>query len=250
VRRFDDDLGQYETFTQHLTDPRFIWMNYGLDGDDFSWLREEDRDWRYQINMAHHNVRGLDLSGKRVLDTGSGRGGNCDYLSRYHAPAKVVGLDQSESQIAWCQSRFADSGITFIQGDAQDLPFEAGSFEVITNIESACHYPDRKRFYREVHRLLTPGGFFCHSCNYWNPDKTERIIEKIGFTVVATRDITEPVIAALKKNDEHYRQLLFSMAHTDLEKQLAEGLHQAMTHEIPATFNADHRYYSWIFQKS
>lgn len=90
-RLFFDDLKQYEELVK-LRHPSFIWMNFGLDGTDFSWLLPEDLEWKYQTNMAHHNLRGLDLTGQRFLDTGSGRGGNCWYVRRYHNPSRLVGL--------------------------------------------------------------------------------------------------------------------------------------------------------------
>ena len=41
---------------------------------------------------------------------------------------------------------------------ARSLPFDDSSTDVVVNIESACHYSDRRQFVREVSRILKPGG--------------------------------------------------------------------------------------------
>jgi SAM-dependent methyltransferase len=41
-----------------------------------------------------------------------------------------------------------------------NLPFDDASVDVVINIESSGLYPDIDRFYREVHRILRPGGRF------------------------------------------------------------------------------------------
>ncbi len=38
------------------------------------------------------------------------------------------------------------------------LPCARDSFDIVVNVESACHHPDRGQFLREVHRILKPGG--------------------------------------------------------------------------------------------
>ena len=51
----------------------------------------------------------------------------------------------------------------FEVGDAETLPFDAESFDIVTNLESSSCYPDVHAFYREVHRVLAPGGHFLYS---------------------------------------------------------------------------------------
>jgi hypothetical protein len=67
-----------------LAHPKFVWMISGLAGGDLGWIRDDiDQCWKYQVNLARFNVRGVDLTCAHVLDTGSGRGGNCHYLARH-----------------------------------------------------------------------------------------------------------------------------------------------------------------------
>ena len=243
------ELEQYTQLMQ-LDHPDFVWMNYGMACDDYSWIRGElDKRWKFQVNLARFTVRGVDISGARVLDTGSGRGGNCSYLVRYHRPKQVIGLDQSTLQVNWCNTRYKDEGITFIAADAQDIPFQDEAFDVVTNIESACHYPDASRFYAQVHRVLAPQGYFCHSCNYDKVPYREHELQRAGFAILEREDITERVIQALVENDENLRSLLAEIATTPTARSFAMGVHSALTHHIPTVFHSGHRYMSWVLRK-
>jgi O-methyltransferase len=244
-----DDLSPYDLLIR-IDHPAFIWMNWGLDGDDFSWLSEEDQVWKYQVNMARNNVHGVDLEGKRFLDTGSGRGGNCYYVHRYHRVSRNVGLDLKRAQVQWCTERFRGTGIEFVAGDAQALPFEDGSFDVVSNIESACHYPDKKQFFREVSRVLSPAGFFCHSCNYMDSDQKERMMRAAGLVVVQKQDITDRVAAALRKNANNLQDLLVGIAGSAETKDTALRLCELLSIRVPESFSEEHRYHSWTLQKA
>jgi len=48
--------------------------------------------------------------------------------------------------------------VRFEQGDAAALPYDAGSFEVVTSRYCAHHYADPAAVFREVARVLVPGG--------------------------------------------------------------------------------------------
>lgn len=247
--QLDQTLAQYNSLMA-LDHPLFVWMNYGLYGEDFSWIRcETDLRWKYQLNLARFNVADIDLIGARVLDTGSGRGGNCSYLVRYHKPASVVGLDMNSLQVDWCNARFKGEGITFVTGDSQALPFDDQSFDVVTNIESACHYSDKEAFFHHVHRVLATDGYFCHSCNYDDLGQVEHAMVDAGFEIVQRDDITDRVIRALRENNQNFRRLLSEIATTPAQLSVAMNLYTALTYKIPKTFSSDHRYVSWKLQK-
>jgi predicted TPR repeat methyltransferase len=78
-----------------------------------------------------------DLTGKRILDVGCGRGG-VGYLLRTHpggADAHIVGIDIHEPYLAFCR-RFSIYD-ELIQGNAADYEFE--SFDVVTACEVLEH---------------------------------------------------------------------------------------------------------------
>ena len=43
-------------------------------------------------------------------------------------------------------------------GEVQTLPFDAGRFDVVSSLGSVPFWPDREAAFRELHRVLRPGG--------------------------------------------------------------------------------------------
>ncbi len=160
---------QYAEIDDRIADPRFVFINHGfveLDGsDDFSWVMPGDEPWRYNLNLVRHTVRGVDLEGARILDVSCGRGGACAYFTRYHAPSEVVGVDLVPGHVAFCTATHRAPNVRFLEADAQHLPFDDGSFDVVTNIESSHAYPQLELFLAEVRRVLRPGGVLCLTDN-------------------------------------------------------------------------------------
>ena len=78
-------------------------------------------------------------------------------------PAAYTGLDLNPEGIRFCQRRHAVAALTFVQGDAQKLPFPDGSLDAVINVEASHCYPDFPGFVSEVARVLKPGSRFCHA---------------------------------------------------------------------------------------
>jgi SAM-dependent methyltransferase len=98
---------------------------------------------------------------RRILEVGSSFGLGLNFLSRVEGKSEFVGLDLSRECVERANARLGRPGaLSFVPGDAENLPFGAGAFDVVINIESAHHYPDLARFFREVARVLRPGGYF------------------------------------------------------------------------------------------
>jgi SAM-dependent methyltransferase len=98
----------------------------------------------------------------RVLDAGCGVGGTAIDLARRHPNVSAVGLTLSAEQVELATRFAAEAGVadrvTFARRDYTDSRLPAGSFDVIWAVESLCHAPDRRAFFREAGRLLAPGG--------------------------------------------------------------------------------------------
>ena len=92
-----------------------------------------------------------------AVDVGCGSGQSTFLLSDYFD--KVVGLDVSETQIEQAKLKGASSklAVTFIIGDAHNLPFEPSSVDLLTCAMS-WHWLDTEKFYDEAKRVLKPGG--------------------------------------------------------------------------------------------
>ena len=99
----------------------------------------------------------------RVLDVGCGTGTLGAWcITGGHGASGFVGIDMSEHMIAKAQEKAEILGIDdraqFMVGDAERLPFESGSFDVISCCNSFHHYPHQQRAVRELRRVLAPGG--------------------------------------------------------------------------------------------
>lgn len=98
--------------------------------------------------------------GSAVLDVGCGVGGAARHLARVTG-ASVRGLTPNPDQLALAReaaAREAAPAVSFDLGEASNLPYPDASFDVVLFFESACHFPDRARFFAEAWRVLKPGG--------------------------------------------------------------------------------------------
>jgi len=190
-------------------------MNYGyqsLNGDPQLELSKEDEIDRYCIQLYHHVANQVDLTGKEVLEVGSGRGGGGSYITRYLKPKKYVGMDISGSVIDFCNKKHQIENLSFVKGVAEKPPFSIESFDAIINVESARCYSDIKAFFREVHRILRPKGHFLFAdmvkqgeINHIRQDLTE-----CGFNILNEQNITKNVVKALDIDSERRKKLVNS----------------------------------------
>ena len=98
---------------------------------------------------------------ERVLDVGSGLGGPSRYLA-WHYGCRVSGVDLTAEFVRMAEmltrlTRLTDKA-DFRHGNALELPFEDMSFDVVWSQNAAMNIADRDRLYREMARVLKPGG--------------------------------------------------------------------------------------------
>lgn len=103
-----------------------------------------------------------NLLNARVLDLGSGSGMDTFVASLLTGPAgTVVGLDMTDSQRAKAESLRQRQGvrnITYVKGYIDAAPFEDGSFDVVISNGVINLAVDKPQVFREIARLLRPGG--------------------------------------------------------------------------------------------
>jgi SAM-dependent methyltransferase len=208
-----DYAGYYTSLSRLVPDPRLTFMNHGYAAadDDFGWLDDDDdeRRWRYAINLVRRTLAGTSVRGARVLDVGCGRGGAASYIARRLGARAVTGLDACADAIAFCERRHP--GVSFVHGYAGALPFADGAFDVVLNVESSHCYPDRAAFLREVARVLRPGGRFCFADIVQGgelADLRELLGRVPALRVLDEQDITANVARAIERNREHLSRLL------------------------------------------
>jgi ubiquinone/menaquinone biosynthesis C-methylase UbiE len=139
-------------------------MNYGFAAAPSEskalQLKQRDESNRYFIQLYNHVVRGVPLKDRDVLEIGSGRGGGADYISRYLQPRSMVGVDLSKKAVDFCNKNYKPHILSFVNGDAEILPFSQGAFDIVMNIESSHCYNSMENFLNEVRRVLKPRGYF------------------------------------------------------------------------------------------
>jgi SAM-dependent methyltransferase len=82
-------------------------------------------------------------------------------LARIVAPGQVEGIDIEETQIARAEAGALERGLTnvhFRVGTVYELPFTAGSFDVVVANTVMEHLNEPVRALREMRRVLAPGG--------------------------------------------------------------------------------------------
>lgn len=92
-----------------------------------------------------------------VLDVGCGTGAVIELLHSAYPSARCTGVDLTPDMIAVAQAK-ALPNCSFVVGDAEDLPFEDGSFDAVLTSNSFHHYPHPERFFSEAYRVLKPNG--------------------------------------------------------------------------------------------
>lgn len=117
-----------------------------------------DQAWRRAAVRAAAVQRGA-----RVLDVACGTGDLTEALARTNA-REVVGLDFTRQMLDVAETKRGKlpaelaAKVTYLEGDAMDLPFESASFDALTIAFGIRNVQEPARALREFARVLRPGG--------------------------------------------------------------------------------------------
>ncbi|MBL1086031.1 methyltransferase domain-containing protein [Streptomyces actinomycinicus] len=132
------------------------------------WARNQDR-WN-AVNEGFNEPL-LDAAAltvaDRVLDLGCGSGQTTRLAARGTPHGHALGLDLSGPMLAEARAGAEREGITnasFLQGDAQAHPFDAGEFDTAISRYGVMFFADPVAAFANVHRALAPGGRLAFVC--------------------------------------------------------------------------------------
>jgi ubiquinone/menaquinone biosynthesis C-methylase UbiE len=103
--------------------------------------------------------RAAALRPKRILETAAGTGVVTEKVMKALPEAEIVATDLNRAMLDVAQARLGDRP-DYREADAQALPFEDESFDLILCQFGVMFFPDRVGAYREARRVLRPGGHF------------------------------------------------------------------------------------------
>jgi ubiquinone/menaquinone biosynthesis C-methylase UbiE len=155
-----------------------------------------------------------------LLDVGSGIGGPARYMAQRFG-CRVTGIDLTAEfcEVArhLTQLLGLHARVRFQLGDALAMPFDAGGFDGAYSMNVSMNIADKGALYREIHRMLRPGGWLVLSelakgpgpeLDYPVPwaasaetsflatiDETRTGLAQAGFEVLELHDNTEKVTA-------------------------------------------------------
>ena len=156
----------------------------------------------------------------RLLDVGSGLGGPARYMAQRFG-CRVSGIDLTAEFCDIARHLTSRLGLTervsFEQGDALAMPFGEAAFDGAFSMNVSMNIADKRALYREIHRVLKPGGWLSLSevvrgpggePDYptpWartaassflaSPAETRANLEASGFAIESLRETTETALA-------------------------------------------------------
>lgn len=157
------------------------------------------------MNRGHASLSawGFSCLGKlpadaRVLDVGCGGGANLKRFLQLCPQGHAEGIDYSQEAVAFSRKVCSrhQGRCRIRQGDAMALPYGDNRFDLVSAFETVYFWPNLRRGFREVHRVLTPGGRFLIVCE-GSGEESARWEELIkGMKVHSPEQLEEALHAA------------------------------------------------------
>jgi ubiquinone/menaquinone biosynthesis C-methylase UbiE len=164
-----------------------------LPGEYDRWYDDHLTTYLQELKIVGNipGVKGSDL------EVGVGTG-------RFAAPLGIrLGLDPSLPMLRMARER----GVQAVRGMAEAMPFRDACLQSVLVMTSLCYFDDPRQAFREIHRVLLPGGrvvigflgkggetaeqyrktrekgtFLSHA-TFYTPDEVRRMVGEAGFSV-------------------------------------------------------------------
>jgi SAM-dependent methyltransferase len=171
----------------------------------------------YIADVGEHVVERAAIEpGMRVLDVACGTGNAAKPAAR--AGARVTGLDLAPPLLEAGREQCAAEGIEvdFVEGDAEDLPFEDGSFDRVLSTFGHMFAPRHQRTADEMRRVCAEGGAIVVAC--WTPEGTvgELFKESAAFAPPPPDYASPPILWG---TEEHVREMFPGASDFEFERR-------------------------------
>jgi SAM-dependent methyltransferase len=168
-------------------------------------------------------------AGAELLDVATGSGNAAIAAAR--AGAKVTGLDLTPQLLEVARRRAADAGldISFVEGDAEQLPFGSDSFDLVTSCFGVIFAPRHEQAVAELVRVARPGATI--GITAWTPDGLNgRMFSTVGSYMPPSPPELKPPVTW---GSEPYIRTLFAGTGAELSFE-----HRAVTfsHDSPESW--------------
>lgn len=193
----------YNTLAKSYDNHDWHFMNYGyepLDGRPSLTLLEVDERHRYSCQLYHYLASEVNVKDKHVLEVGSGRGGGASHIKRYLQPMTMTGMDIAGNAVAFANKTHRVEGLKYVEGNAENMPFDNDCFDVVINVESCHAYGSVPNFLKEVRRVLKPNGYFLCTDIRLAPEmeNLRNQLKNSGLKLLREKDITSNVVKAIE----------------------------------------------------
>jgi len=137
---------------------------YTIMSDDYTALKGYHPDADLALGCGLPTQFAKIKKGDTVIDLGSGAGNDC-FIARHEcgAEGKVIGIDFTDAMINKARTNAEKLGfnnVEFRQGDIEKLPVGGNKADVIVSNCVLNLVPDKEKVFKEMIRVLKPGGHF------------------------------------------------------------------------------------------
>jgi ubiquinone/menaquinone biosynthesis C-methylase UbiE len=154
----------------------------------------------YALDLAK---RLAEIQPQQVLETAAGTGVVTRAIaSRLPGSARIVATDLNQPMLNHAKARQSqDSRIEWKPADAQALPFEDQSFDVVACQFGVMFFPDKVQGYKEARRVLKPGGHFLF--NVWDRISENEFADVVTESLAAVFPADPPRFLARTPHGYH-----------------------------------------------
>ncbi len=211
--------------------------------------------------------------GTRVLDIGAGYGGSARFLAKsrgFKVTALNLSVVQNDRDRRMNKEQGLDHLVDVVDGSFESLPFDVNSYQVVWSQDAILHSGDRPKVFREVDRVLEPGGDFVFTdpmqkegvdpellapvlaridlATMGSTEKYERYAKELGWDKVSFEENTSSMVA-------HYSRVLKELTSREEEMKqhcstdYIERMKAGLGHWINAGKNGALEWGIWHFRK-